>query len=116
MTPLGRALLAFVASLFRSRVSLQVAIVALRHQLTLYERSSRRPRVRRSDRIVWSWLARQGARWREVLVAVQPATGLAWQRQWFRDPWARLSRWRSPRSSSSACACAARPRPPGAPS
>jgi len=92
MTPIVRALLAFVTSLFRSRVSLQVEIVSLRHQLTVYERSIRRPRVRRSDRIFWSWLARHWARWREVLVFVQPATVLAWQRQRFRDHWARLSR------------------------
>ena len=87
-----RALVAFVTSLFRSRVSLQVEIVALRHQLTLYERSIRRPRVRRSDRVLWSWLSRGWARWRDVLVFVQPATVLAWQRQRFRDHWARLSR------------------------
>jgi len=92
MMPIGRALLAFVTSLFRSRVSLQVEIVALRHQLTVYERSIRRPRVRRSDRIFWAWLARHWARWREALVFVQPATVLAWQRQRFRDHWARLSR------------------------
>ena len=94
MTPIVRVLLAFVTSLFRSRVSLQMEIVALRHQLTVYERSIRRPRVRRSDRIFWSWLARHWARWREVLVFVQPATVLAWQRTRFRDHWTRLSRRR----------------------
>jgi hypothetical protein len=72
-----RGLLAFVASFFRSRVSLQLEIVALRHQLTLYQRSIRRPRVRPSDRILWSWLSRGWARWREVLVFVQPGTVLA---------------------------------------
>ena len=92
MTPIVRALVAFAVSLVRSRVSLQVEIVALRHQLTVYERSIRRPRVRRSDRIFWSWLARHWARWREVLVFVQPATVLAWQRRRFREHWACLSR------------------------
>jgi len=92
MTLIGRALLAFVANFFRSRVSLQLEIVVLRHQLTLYRRASRRPRVRRSDRIFWSWLARHWSRWQEVLVFVQPATVLAWQRQRFRDHWTRLSR------------------------
>ena len=92
MPPIVRALLAFVASFFRSRVSLQLEIVALRHQLTLYSRSIRRPHVRPSDRILWAWLSRGWARWREVLVFVQPATVIAWQRQRFRDHWARLSR------------------------
>jgi hypothetical protein len=51
MMPIVRALLAFVASFFRSRLSLQLEIVALRHQLTIYERSIRRPRVRLTDRL-----------------------------------------------------------------
>jgi putative transposase len=92
MTPIVRALLAFVASLFRSRMSLQLEILALPHQLTLYHRLSRRPHVRPSDRILWSWLARGWSRWRAVLIFVQPATVLAWQRKRFRDHWARLSR------------------------
>jgi transposase InsO family protein len=41
---------------------------------------------------LWSWLARHWARWRELLVFVQSATVLAWQRARFRDHWARLSR------------------------
>jgi hypothetical protein len=92
MTPIVRALLAFVASLFRSRRSLQPEIVALRHQLTIYERSIRRPRVRLTDRLFWSWFSRGWSRWRDVLVFVQPATVLAWQRTRFREHWARLSR------------------------
>jgi hypothetical protein len=68
MTPIGHALLAFVARFFRSRVSLQLEIVALRHQLTLSQRSSRRPRVRPSDRILLAWLSRGWSRWREALV------------------------------------------------
>jgi hypothetical protein len=92
MTPIVHALLAFIASLFRSRLSLQLEIVALRHQLTLYHRSIRRPQVRLTDRLFWSWLSRGWSRWREVLVFVQPATVLAWQRTRFREHWARLSR------------------------
>jgi len=92
MTPIVRALLAFAVSLVQSRMSLQVEIAALRHQLTVYKRSVRRPRVRPSDRIFWAWLARYWDRWREALVFVQPATVLAWQRKRFRAHWTRLSR------------------------
>ena len=91
MTPIVRALLAFVVSLVRSRVSLQLEIVALRHQLALYQRSIRRPQVRLTDRIFWSWMSRGWSRWREVLIFVQPATVLAWQSARFREHWARLS-------------------------
>ena len=92
MVPIFRALVAFVGSFLRSRVSLRMEILALRHQLALYRRSIRRPPIRPSDRMVWAWLARHWDRWREVLVFVQPATVLAWQRRRFRDHWARLSR------------------------
>ncbi len=92
MTPIIRALLAFAVSLVRSRASLQVEILALQHQLAVYHPSIRRPHVRPSDRIFWSWLSRGWARWREVVVFGPPATVIAWQRQCFRDHWARLSR------------------------
>ncbi len=74
MKPVFRALFAFVVSLFRSRVSQPLEILAPQHQLAVYHRSIRRPRARPSDRIFWSWLARHWSRWREVLVFVQPAT------------------------------------------
>jgi len=62
MTPIGRALRAFVASVFRSRMSVPLEIVALRHHRTLYQRSIRRPQVRLSDRVLWSWPARVWSR------------------------------------------------------
>jgi hypothetical protein len=80
MKPMVRALIAFAGSLVRSRVSLQLEILALRHQLTVYHRSIRRPRVRPSGRLFWSWLSEGWSRWREVVVFVQPATVIAWQR------------------------------------
>jgi putative transposase len=92
ITPLVRALLSFTASFFRARVSLQVEILALRHQLMGYHRSVRRPQVRLTDRLFWAWLSRGWSRWRDVLVFVQPATIIAWQPTRFRDHWARLSR------------------------
>ena len=92
MMPLVCALFAFGGSFVRSRVALQVEIVALRHQLALYHRSIRRPRIRPADRVLWAWLARYWGRWREVLVFVRPATVIAWQRRRVRDHWAQLSR------------------------
>lgn len=91
MTPIVRALLGFVVSLCRSRVPLQLEILAVQHQLVVYQRSIRRPQVRPVDRIVWLWPSRGWSRWREVLLFVQPATVLAWQRQQLREHWARLS-------------------------
>jgi transposase InsO family protein len=41
--------------------------------------------------MLWAWFAGHWNRWREVLVFVQPATVIAWQRKRCRDHWARLS-------------------------
>jgi len=50
MLPIVRARLAFAVSLVRSRVSLQVEILALRHQRAVSERASRR-----TPSWVWTW-------------------------------------------------------------
>jgi putative transposase len=58
MMPIVHALLGFVAGVFRSRIGLQLEIVALRHQLAIDKRSIRRPAIRPTDRIFWMGLAR----------------------------------------------------------
>ena len=57
----------------RIRRELVLENLALRHQLLVLSRSSRRPRLRPADRLFWSWLARHWTSWRSVLVLVQPA-------------------------------------------
>src|SRR5579864_911647 len=91
MNHVTRALIAFPATWFCSRLSLQVEIVALRHQLMIYQRSVSRPRLGPADRLFWSWLSRRWSRWRAVLVLVKPAIVIAWQRKRFRDHWTRIS-------------------------
>src|SRR5213594_3496726 len=91
MAAVVSAFLGALGALFRSRISLHVEIIALRHQLAVYKRRARRPRLCPADRILWAWLSRHWATWREALVFVQPATVIAWQRKRFRDHWARMS-------------------------
>src|SRR2546427_11205472 len=82
-------------TLLRALLSGSAAIalenLALRHQLAVLQRSVRRPRLSRWDRILWVWLSRVWVGWRSSLAIVQPATVLAWHRQGFRLYW----RWRS---------------------
>ena len=85
------ALLASLRAGFRSRTALQLEILALRHQLAVYQRCSTRPRTKVADRLLWAWLSRTWVGWRNALVFVQPSTVIAWQRRRFRDHWARLS-------------------------
>ena len=64
--------------------------LALRHQLAVYKRTVSRPRLRRTDRLFWVWLARAWAGWRQPLLIVTPDTVLRWQRRRFREHWAEL--------------------------
>jgi hypothetical protein len=96
MPPVISALLAFVMALFRSRRSLHLEHLALRHQLAVYQRSVPRPRLRATDRLFWAWLSRLWSEWNSALAFVQPRTVIAWQRQRFRDHWRQLSQQGTP--------------------
>ncbi|MGH8067525.1 MAG: integrase core domain-containing protein [Candidatus Entotheonellia bacterium] len=96
MPPALSALLAFVAALFRSRATLYLEHLALRHQLAVYQQTIARPRLRPTDRLFWAWLSRVWPGWQDALAFVQPHTVIAWQRKRFREHWTRLSRHGKP--------------------
>jgi putative transposase len=84
----------FLRALLTGSADVALENLALRHQLLVLQRSVRRPRLARRDRVLWVWLAWIWAGWRSSLVIVQPATVLAWHRQGFQLYW----RWKSTRS------------------
>jgi putative transposase len=96
MPPVMSALLAFVVVLCRSRASLCLENLALRHQVAIYKQTIPRPRLHPTDRLFWAWLSRLWSGWQEALAFVQPRTVIAWQRQRFRDHWRRLSQQGTP--------------------
>lgn len=49
MNTIVSALLAFLTTLFRSRATLQLEIVALRRQITVYHRKTHRPWIKTTD-------------------------------------------------------------------
>jgi hypothetical protein len=69
MSPLFVALFALQASSFRTRAALQAEILALRHQLAVFQKNApRRLRLHRGDRLLWVvlkpilvWLAAMSA-------------------------------------------------------
>jgi putative transposase len=91
MPPVVSAFLGFVIALFRSRASLHLEHLALRHQLAVYQQSVPRPHLHATDRLFWAWLSRLWSDWKHPLVFVQPRTVIAWQRRRFRNHWRRLS-------------------------
>jgi putative transposase len=76
-----------VLSLLKSRAAVQLENVALRHQLTVLQRSVKRPRLNSWDRLVWVWFFRFWSDWQSSLVIVKPETVVAWHRTAFRMFW-----------------------------
>src|SRR5664280_554871 len=89
------ALASLLSFRFRSRASLELELLALRHQVAVLRRP-RRVRLFCADRLLWVWLYRIWPRALNAMVLVKPATVIQWHRNGFRLYW----RWRSgPRHS-----------------
>src|SRR6059036_1861136 len=84
-------LLRLLPFLFGGHRQLALENLALRQQLAVYKRTVNRPRLQRSDRLLWVWLSGVWPAWKQALVIVAPATVLRWQRRRFRRHWATLS-------------------------
>ena len=83
--------------IFTDRSSLVAENLALRQQLAVLQRNTKRPKVRNGDRIFWAWLSRLWHGWRSTLLIVQPETVVKWHRQGFKLYWRFKSRKRSGR-------------------
>jgi putative transposase len=88
------ALLSMLSFRLRSRASLELELVAWRHQLIVLRRQRpRRLRLHSADRLLWVCLYRVWPRVLDNLVLAKPATVVKWHREGFRIYW----RWRSRR-------------------
>ena len=86
------ALVSLLSFRVRSRASLELEVVALRHQVAVLRRQrSGRLRLFCTDRLLWVWLYRIWPRALHAMVLVKPATVVQWHRRGFRLYW----RWRS---------------------
>jgi len=79
----------FISAL-RSHRALALENLALRHQLDILGRNSKRPNLANRDRILWIILSRLWADWRKSLVVVKPETVIRWHKRGFRMYW----RWK----------------------
>src|ERR1700680_1949273 len=78
----------------RSRASLELELIALRHQVSVLRRKHPgRLRLFSTDRLLWMWLYRVWPQVLNAMVLVKPATVVQWHRKGFRLCW----RWRSRR-------------------
>ncbi|MGA1868472.1 MAG: hypothetical protein ACMUJM_07975 [bacterium] len=67
-------ILKFVLSFFRKRMSIQMENAALRHQLKVYKREDRKPKIKPTDRIFWLLISQIWSGWKDALYFVKPAT------------------------------------------
>ncbi len=80
----------FISAL-RSHHALALENLALRHQLEVLTRNSKRPRLTNRDRALWVIISRLWSDWRSPLAIVQPETAIRWHKRGFRLYW----RWKS---------------------
>src|SRR5215831_1832806 len=59
----------------RGQAALQAENIALRHQVTVLQRThTKRPVLKPGDRCLWVWLSRLWSGWRSALIIVMPET------------------------------------------
>ncbi len=69
------SLLAGLTSTLRTRASVQIEILTLRHQLAVLQRSKPKQAVLRpTDRLLWVALSRLWPEWRRALILFKPET------------------------------------------
>jgi len=68
--------------------------LALRQQLAVQQRTIKRPKLRRRDRLFWVLLRKIWSGWRSALIIVQPDTVVRWHRAGFKLYWTWKSRGR----------------------
>ena len=72
----------------RSRASLELELVALRHQVTVPRRQRPgRPQLSSLDRLLWVWLYRVWPQVIDAMILVKPATVVQWHRKGFTQDW-----------------------------
>ena len=88
------ALVSLFSFRFRSRASLELELIASRHQVIVLSRQRpHRLRLLSADRLLWVWLYRVRPQVLETLVLVKPAIVVKWHRKGFRIHWRWRSRW-----------------------
>src|ERR1700690_797065 len=102
MSSLFVALFALVASSFPTRAALQAEILALRHQLAVFQKNAPARLRFRCSRLLWVLLSRWWPDWRHSLHLVRLDTATTWHRGAFAWYWTRESRRRPGRPTVAA--------------
>jgi transposase InsO family protein len=81
-------LMFFLTFRFRRRISLELEVIALRHQLSVLQRRRKlQPLIIPADRFIWCWLYRVHPRALKWMRLVKPETVIEWHRRGFLFYW-----------------------------
>jgi hypothetical protein len=86
------ALLGTARSSLKSQRGLALENLALRQQLAILHRKSKRPKLHEADRIFLVALCRLWPNWQHALILVKPETVVGWHRKGFKLYWTWKSR------------------------
>ncbi len=86
------ALLATARSSLKTQHVLALENLALRQQLAILRRRTKRPQLTKTDRAFWVALSRLWTGWQGTLIVVKPQTVIAWHRKGFKLYWTWKSR------------------------
>src|SRR3990172_7804136 len=92
MKPILSAIFSLITFRFRSRASLELEVIALRHQLEVLRRKHhyrlrKRPWFRDGDKILWAWLYMIWPRAKKLMTLVSPDTVVRWHHDGFCFYW-----------------------------
>ena len=93
------ALLATARSSLKPQRELALQNLALRQQLAILQRKTKRPKLTKADRAFWVVLSRLWPDWQSALIVVKPQTVIGWHRKGFKLYWSWKSRNRGGRST-----------------
>ena len=97
MIDLLYAMLATARSSLKSQRELALENLALRQQLAVLKRKTKRPKLTKADRAFWVALCGLWPDWQNALILVKPETVIGWHRKGFRLYWSWKSRNRGGR-------------------
>ncbi len=80
IVPMLNIIFKTIFSSLRSRQSLVLENIALRHQLEVLRRNNKTPRLKTRDRLLWAILSQIHSRWRSSSIIVRPKTVVGWHR------------------------------------
>jgi hypothetical protein len=86
-----KSLLLFLLGLFKTNAQLNLEVVILAKQVEIFQRSSSKLKIRRTDRLLFCIIKDLLINWKEKIFIVKPETVIKWHRTAFKSYWRRKS-------------------------